>query len=224
MAGRTWTGYIPSGYLNSAASTSPTGAVDAETGAFLPTGLVVGQFVEIEDAQAKTWSQTISATYLNQLYGGTYMWVQLDPAVVGTAVVVGAALWWLQTNTGYVVTTVQSANAPDFAGVSIDPNFGVTNNYAFIQTNGKATCQFRGTLTKSATAVYGDSAFLYVGGTSTDLNTFDIMAATSSVVAGGLATSNINISLYVGYVVSVGTISTGGGAGLVRITRTVSRF
>jgi hypothetical protein len=224
MSGRTWTGYIPSGYLNSAASTSPSGSVDAETGAPIQAGLVVGAFQEFGDDEAKSYSNPNATTYPNQLYSGTYEWVQLDPAVVGTAVVVGASLWWLQTNIGKVVTTTQSANAPDFAGVSIDPNFGLVNNYAFIQVNGKTTCQFRGTLTKSAGAVYGDSVFLYVGGTTTDLNTFDIMAATSSVVAGGLAQGNINVSLYVGYVVAIGTISTGGGAGLVRITRAPSRY
>ena len=217
---RSVVGYIPSGFLNSAASTSPFGSVDAETGAPIATGLVVGTFQEFSDAEAKSYSQPIAGSYLYQLYGGTYMWVQLDPAVVGTAVAVGTALWWLQTNTGYVVTTTQSANAPDYAGVSIDPNFGLVNNYAFIQINGKCTIQYRAATTKGSSSAFGDSIFLYVGGSTVDLGAFDDMG-TAAVSSGGLVSGSVNINLFAGIALAV---TAQGAAGLARITRSVSRF
>ena len=55
---RTVVGYIPSGFLNSAASTSPrSDLLDAETGAPIATGLVVGRFQEFSDAEALKYTQ-----------------------------------------------------------------------------------------------------------------------------------------------------------------------
>ena len=45
---RTVVGYIPGGFLNSAASATVTGSTDAETGIPINTGLGVGQIAEYE--------------------------------------------------------------------------------------------------------------------------------------------------------------------------------
>jgi hypothetical protein len=219
---RTVVGYIPSGFLNSAASASPSGSIDAETGAKIDTGLNVGAFQEFGDGEALSYSQpsnlggistilqvtagsgmtagtyalvigapptggtqatgtiTVTATAITSysitnpgkgyiapptvsavtggtpvilsaqigqtLYGGTYEWAQLDPAVTGL-VPVGTPLFWLQTAAGKIVTSVATANtnSPDFAGFSIDPNFGAALPYAFIQRNGKGALLFGAT-------------------------------------------------------------------------------
>jgi hypothetical protein len=224
---RTVVGYVPSGFLNSAASTSPFGSVDAETGAPIATGLNVGAFQEFGDGEALSYSQpqglggvksvfqvtagsgmtpgtytltigapptggvqaagtiTVTATAITsvsitnpgsgyiapptvsaatggtpvvlastigqQLFSGTYEWAQLDPAVTGL-VPVGTPLFWLQTATGKIVTSVATANtnSPDFAGWSIDPNFGAALPYAFIQRNGKGALLFGATGVPSA--------------------------------------------------------------------------
>jgi hypothetical protein len=200
---RTVVGYIPSGYLNSAASSSPTGSVDAETGLPIVTGLTVGAFQEFTDSEALGYSAPSGKT----LFGGTYQWVQLDPAI-STNIAVGTALYWLQTATGYVVTTTVASNAPDYAGVSIDPNFG-TNAYAFIQVNGKATCLFASALTNVSPA-YGDLVVFKAGA----VTTFDDAEAYTATTAVPL----LNV---VGLALAIPAAST---ASLVRITRTVTRF
>ena len=54
---RTVVGYVPSGYLNSAASTVSSGSVDVESGLPIATGLTVGAFHEITDADALALQQ-----------------------------------------------------------------------------------------------------------------------------------------------------------------------
>jgi len=196
-------GYLPSGYLNSAASATPGGSTDAESGLPIATGLTVGLLQEFTDAEALRYSAPTGRT----LYSGSYQWVQLDPTVVGT-VALGAALYWLQTATGYVVTNVATANvnAPDFAGVSIDPNFGAALPYAFIQVNGKASCLFD----SSAAVVYGDLVLLTAGA-----DTFAAAVSTTAI------TTAADIQAYVGNALSAGAAST---VQLARIVRSVARF
>lgn len=200
---RTVAGYIPSGFLNSSASSSPTGSVDAETGLPISTGLTVGAFQEFTDSEALGYSASGGKT----LYSGSYAWVQLDPAVSGT-VPVGAALYWLETATGYVVTNVATAdvNNPDFAGVSIDPSFGAANPYAFIQLNGKCSCLF-----SSAAAVTVGCLVLLTAAAAT----FDAALSSAAI------TTAADIQAYVGNGLSAGAAST---VQLARIIRSVVRF
>lgn len=135
------------------------------------------------------------------LYSGTYQWVQLDPAVVGT-ILPGTPVFWLQTASGYVVTTTVSGNFPDYAGVTIDPGFGAALPYAFIQLNGKARCI---TIT-TGIATYGDSVIISTGGVA-----FTGVAGTNPTVT----------ALWVGYGL---TVTTALSSGLVRIVRFASRF
>lgn len=275
---RTVVGYIPSGYLNSAASAGPTGSTDAETGTPIATGLNVGAFQEFSDAEALTYTNpaigkltaiyqvtagsgmtagtyalvigapptggvqatgtiTVTATAItsfaitnpgsgyiappavsfvpggtatiiassigNQLFSGTYMWTQLDSAVTGL-VPVGTPLFWLQTATGKVVTSVATANtnSPDFAGFSIDPNFGAALPYAYVQQNGKGALLFGAT---GFPAAYGD-AVAFVPGTA-NFTAAASTAITQSTVGYSLVASG-----------STGAVS------LCRVTWPISRY
>lgn len=211
---RTVIGYLPSGYLNSAASASPTGSTDAESGLPIQTGLELGQFQEFGDADAARYSNP--ALVGITLYSGQIAWVQLDPAVTGNAIPIGTALWWLQTSdnaTGNpVVTTVSGSNAPDFAGVSIDSNFGPKLPYAFIQQDGKTNVLFDKTLTVTPT-VFGDLLALKStqAGTFDDLGSFT--SATAFTVANAINQQGIVLGAYIG-----------GQVGLARITRKITRY
>lgn len=136
------------------------------------------------------------------LYSGVYARVQLDPAVTGL-ILPGTPLYWLQTGgINPIVTTTITGNFPDFAGVSIDPQFGAAQPYAYIQQNGKARV-----ITKTTGfAAYGDSVIISIDG----------LAFT------GVPTTNAAVTaLNVGYALGVTTVLS---SGLVRITRYPSRY
>lgn len=194
---RTVVSYIQT-YLNAMASAGATGSVEPATGLPINTGINVGAFMEVPDTDALKYSAPSGRT----LYSGTYMWAQLDPAVVGT-VPLGSALFWLQTATGLIVTTVAAGNNPDFAGVSIDPNFGAALPYAWIQVNGKASVL----LSAAGASVYGSP--------------LNITAAASTFDAGAAQSTVVLVNNYVGYALAVISAST---VGLARITRSVVRF
>lgn len=276
---RTVAGYVPGGYLNSAASAGPTGSVEPATGLSIATGVTLGQFQEFSDGTAKKYSNpkfgqlasivqvtagsgmtpgtyaltigappaggtqavgtvTVTATALtsfvftnpgagyiapptvsaatggtpvvlastifNQLFAGTYMWVQLDSTITGL-VPVGTPLFWLQTATGFVVTTTSTAdvNSPDFAGWSIDPNFGAALPYAWIQQNGKGFLLFGATGFPAAYGVVTN----FVPGTA---NFTSLAAATLTVTQST-----------VGYSLAIGTT---GAPCLCRVTWPISRY
>ena len=194
---RSVTGYVNTS-LNGMASASSTGSQEPVTGLPIGTGNNVGLVQEFSDASALKYSAPGGRT----LFSGTYMWVQLDPAVTGT-VPVGSALFWLQTATGAVVTTVASGNNPDFAGVSIDPNFGAALPYAWIQCNGKC------------------SVLLSAAGPSVFGSAINITAAASTFDAGAAQSTVVLVNNWVGYALAVISASQ---VGLARIVRAVTRF
>jgi hypothetical protein len=271
-------GYIPSGFLNSAATASPTGSIDAETQTPIATGLNVGAFQEFSDGEALEYTNpkigqllsivqvtagtgmtpgtytltigapptggtqatgtitvtataitsfsitnpgsgyiappavsftpggtatVIAATIGNQLYSGTYEWGQLDPAVTGV-VPVGTPLFWLTSSVAKMVTTVATANtnSPDFAGFSIDPNFGAALPYAFFQRNGKGALLFAAAT--NFPAAYGD-AVSFVPGTA------EFTAAASTAITQST----------VGFSVAVGTL---GSTTLCRVLWPIARY
>jgi hypothetical protein len=142
------------------------------------------------------------AVTLGYLYSGVYAFATLDPAVTGGPIAIGTPLYWLQTSSAPVVTTTLSGNFPDFAGWSIDPNFGPLLPNAFIQMNGKGKLLFP---TANFPATYGDTVNLVAGG------------ATFTSTAGQ-ATST---PLTVGYALAVGTTLV---PALCRVTRYPSRY
>ena len=139
------------------------------------------------------------------LYSGNYVWAQLDPAYSGANILPGQPLWYVETQAGLVVTpTSVTANLYDWAGTSIDPNFGPTLPYAYIQSGpGKHR--------------------VLVGSTAATINTLgitlDTSAGTDSYIA--LAVASLLPSRYVGMpIATIPALSTG----LARVTRSLARF
>lgn len=206
---RTVVGYIKASGLNNMASTSPTGSVEALTGLPIATGLGVGQFRELTAGEAKLYSYKSGSTFpWGQLYDGTYMWVQLDPTVVTDPIPLGTALSWLGSAEDGVsatqVTTFDSTSNADFAGISIDSNFGKTHPYAFIQLNGKVNALFDAT----AASAYADVISLSTG----------TQGAVTKTGASNNATNGLTVGISL---VGTGTASV---RNLIRVTRAVSRF
>lgn len=139
---------------------------------------------------------------LGFLFGGVYAFATLDPAVTGGPIAVGTPLYWLQTSASPVVTTTLSANFPDFAGWSIDPNFGPLLPNAFIQMCGKGKLLFPAS---NFPATYGDTVNIVAGG------------ATFTSTAG----QTTSTPLTVGYALAVGSTFL---PSLCRVTRYISRF
>lgn len=68
------------------------------------------------------------------LYSGIYQLVQLDPLYAGANILPGQPLYYVEAQAGIVVTpTSVASNVFDWAGTNIDPNFGPSLPYAFIQ-------------------------------------------------------------------------------------------
>jgi hypothetical protein len=190
-------------YINNAASTSPTGSVEAVTGLPIQTGVTVGTFFEISAAEAAQLSYTPWGT----LYDGIYMWVKLDPTVVTAPIPLGTAVSWLTSSEtagqATQVTTLNTTTNADFAGVTIDSNFGATNPYAFICVSGKVSALFD----SSPATAFGD-----VVGLSTGTQGSVTRQGTSSQALTGLS---------LGHAIQVGSASS---RALIRITNPISRF
>jgi len=192
------------------ASTSPTGSVEVLTGLPIATGLTVGDFRELGAGQAKLFSYKASdGTFpWGQLYDGVYMWVQLDPTVTTDPIPMNTAVSWLASAedgaSATQVTTLNTTSNADFAGITIDSNFGKTHPYAFIQVQGKVYAQF------DATAA---SAFADVIGLSTGTQ--------GNVTKTGAASSALT-----GLSVGLSLVGTGvaSARNLIRINRPLSRF
>lgn len=202
---RTTVTYLQGGYLNAGASATAGGSTEPVTGLPIATGVNVGDFIELTDAQALAFSKSANGT----LYSGIYQKVQLDSGSV-TALNIGQALFWLASaaNATYIVTGNTLGNSPDVAGWVIDPLQSVTLPYAWIQVNGKVNALFD---TSSATAV-GDLVGIGAGGSSTLTATTLTRQGTGTQAATGTS---------VGNALAVGVAST---KALVRINRAQSRF
>jgi hypothetical protein len=208
---RTVVGYNGANGINNMASASSTGSVEAVTGLPIATGLVPGAFFELSASEAALYSYQLAGVYTwGQLYDGVFMWVQLDPAVSTDPIPLGTVLSWLQagetTNVFPQVTTV-TANNTDFAGVTIDSNFGKSHPYAFIQCQGKVAIQ------------YDNSATFGHIGDYASISTGTLGSATCS---GAVSTAATALQLGTSLVTS-GTPGTGSRI-LTRVTRAISRF
>lgn len=196
---RTTVTYLAGAKLNSGASANASGSTEPITGLPIATGVNVGDFLELTDAQALSYSNSANGT----LYSGIYQKVQLDSGSV-TALNVGQALFWLASaaNATYIVTGNASGNTPDLAGFVIDPLMSTALPYAWMQVNGKVNALFDAT----AATAFGD----LVG----------LTAAANTVTRQGAATQAAT-GTSVGFALAIGTAST---KALVRIDRPQSRY
>lgn len=207
---RTVVGYIGAGGLNNMASSSPTGMVEALTGLPISSGLEVGQFQEFGSGDAKKYSYQVNGAFPSlQLYDGTYMWVALDPAVSTDPIPMGTALAWLASVEGSTpgvptVTTLNTTTNADFAGISIDSNFGKSHPYAFIQLDGKASALFD----SGVPTAFGDVISLSTG----------TQGSVTRTGASNAAWNGLSLGL------SLATTGTSGVRGIIRIIRKQTRY
>lgn len=138
------------------------------------------------------------------LYSGNYQRVQLDPAYAGANILPGQPLFYVEAQSGLVVTpTSVSGNLLDWAGTNIDPNFGVALPYAFAQVGpGKHRI-----LTSSLNTL-GTNAVT--------------IASAGNVYYGSTAVATAYANIYLGNILAttIPALSTG----LARITRSLARF
>lgn len=139
------------------------------------------------------------------LYSGIYQRVQLDPAYSGANILPGQPLWWVESQAGLVVTPTSVASGLfDWAGTNIDPNFGPTNPYAFIQVGpGKHR--------------------VLVGTQAATVNTYGITLDTSAGTANYVAVAVASLLPYTYLGNQIATINAK-STGLARITRAQARF
>lgn len=110
---RTVVSFIPSGYLNSAASASPTGSVDAETGIPISTGLNVGQFQEFSDGEALAYTNPKigQVTSIFQVTAGSGMTPGTYALVIGAPPTGGVQAVGTITVTATAITSYAITNA-----------------------------------------------------------------------------------------------------------------
>lgn len=207
---RTVVGYLSPNGMNNMASASPTASIEAATGLPINTGLAVGQFKELAEGEAASYSYTLpgNAYPWGQLHDGLYLWVQLDPTVNTDPIPLGTALAWLASAEAVgqptQVTTLNTTTNADFAGISIDSNFGKSHPYAFIQMSGKVQALFDAT---PATA-FADVISLSTG----------TQGAVTRTGASNNATNGLTVGLSL---VATGVAS---ARNLIRVTRALSRY
>ncbi len=139
------------------------------------------------------------------LYSGYYQWVQLDPNYAGANILPGQPLWYVEGQSGLVVTpTSVAANIYDWAGTNIDPNFGPSLPYAFAQVGPGLHRVLNGASTLTL---------------ATDALTIDTTAGHAYYASTAVASAYANI--YLGNpIATIAALSTG----LARITRALARF
>lgn len=210
-----------------------------------PAGLSVSQFTQNEpgDRFILSAADAFAASNNNQiLYTGTYSFVSTRNNSTSIPQRGRACFWDLITSPGnftasnyqadeqYQVNSDEPANigVAMFAGVYIN-NIGA-GNYWFIQSAGKATCQFRGnngnTLYGGAnltgTPAIGQGVYLAAVGNNNNLNTglFDVFSAANSAAiftANSTTAYNTIDQMIVRFVGPAETIPSNGNFSLVDI-------
>jgi hypothetical protein len=174
---------ISTGFLNTvndAVDSDPTATAYINAS---PNQGQIGKVFHFDDFTIQSVTNSAIAT----LYGGFYQYVKLYSGAATPAL--GQALFWdlpRDVAGAYQVTTAQAPSGTDVAcqaaGVCITGGIWTPGNYAFIQIAGRATVQYRGTLT-DAGAINGP---VYVGtGTGADLGLFDVIEA-AAVATGDI--------------------------------------
>jgi hypothetical protein len=154
--------FIPSTYLNAVNTPYFTGQGDAY-GNIYPSGLTPGKQIQIGDQAASSLTNPAGA---NQLFGGTYQFIQVDSGATAANVNAGLGAFLkldpggaagVEPEQGYANMIVTSQDQADsnnlFAGVFI--NAVTPGNYGFIFVGGGRVEVTYGTLTNGS-PVLGD--------------------------------------------------------------------
>lgn len=131
---------ITTNYLNQLSRTG-----DPAPGVNVSTAEVSGSIVQPYDGfcggkltVTGPWAQQLADPAVGPLYGGIYMYVQLDPALAAPPAR-GQVLFWLD-ETNYIVTTNGATLPTKVAGIAINPD--TPGNWDFIQISGIASVMF----------------------------------------------------------------------------------
>ena len=135
-------------------------------------GLVGGRLA-VDNQLASTGIYDVTA---NQLYEGTYQYVQLL-STASASVVKGQLVYWYNRESYVVTTDTTATTASQVAGVILNGSW-TKGNYSFIQVQGKASVLFKTSTTKSTPAI-GD---LVVADGSTSA-TVDVLADATSITS-----------------------------------------
>lgn len=146
-----------------------------------PVGGQLGDHGYLSAAQALQ----LSDQSVGVLYEGLYQYVQMDPAAVASATVRGQLLFWKDFE-NYIVTIDPPAatNMGLVAGVAL--NVVSKGNYGWMQTAGKASIKFSGTVT-DATA--GDLVVVDQTPSNTANTIADATSATAKIKKSGIGTA-----------------------------------
>lgn len=139
-------------------------------------GLNGGDYFRLTDTEALALSLTTTGT----LKGGVYRRVR----VAGGTFKRGQIVFWdLTASVPYAqVTNTEPTGVSLIAGVIINADASPTaNNWAWIQTEGWATCLFRGTITKAG--AIGDAIYAAAQGAGADNATVDNLADATTLTS-----------------------------------------
>jgi hypothetical protein len=182
---------ITTNYLNQQGRTG-----DPAPGVNVSTAEVSGSIVQPYDGfcggkltLTGPWAASLADPSVGPLYGGIYMYVQLDPSLT-TPPFRGQVLFWLD-ELNYVVTTNGAALPSKVAGIAV--NQTTPGNWDFIQITGVASVQF--TAAAANGAMIGTSASAAaVGATTATMNQFFLGVAMAPAVANQPNPVQLNIA------------------------------
>lgn len=138
-------------------------------------GLNNADYIRCDDSEASV----LSLSTVGTLYGGTYRRLKIG----GGTFKRGQLLFWDFSNATYAfVTNTEPTGVSLIAGVFINADAGVTaNNYAWVQTEGEATCLYRATVTKAGAV--GDAVYAAAQGAGADNATVDNLADATTLTS-----------------------------------------
>lgn len=139
-------------------------------------GLNNADYIRVTDAEAAL----LSLSTVGTLYGGVYRRVKVNGGTFKRGQLV---FWDFTANMPYAaVTNVEPTGVSLIAGVIVNADAGVTaGNYAWIQTDGLATCLFRATITKAGAV--GDAIYAAAQGAGADNATVDNLADATTLTS-----------------------------------------
>lgn len=137
-------------------------------------GLNGGDYIRVTDTEAAS----LQLSTVGNLFRGVYRRVKVN----GGTFKRGQLLFWDFSSTTPTVTNVEPTGVSLIAGVFINADAGLTaGNWAWIQTEGVATCLFRATITKSG--AIGDEIYAAAQGAGADNATVDNLADATTLTS-----------------------------------------
>jgi len=137
-------------------------------------GLNGGDYIRVTDDEAAKFQ----LSSVGNLFRGTYRRVKVN----GGTFKRGPLVFWAFSQASPTVTNTEPTGVSLIAGVIINADAGITaGNWAWIQTEGVATCLFRATVTKAGAV--GDAIYAAAQGAGADNATVDNLADATTLTS-----------------------------------------